>query len=108
MRVAVTATIAIALVAVGASSGTTTPGCGTGVLRLAPTFYGEAGGQFVQTLTATNVSRSDCALAGWPRVRIEDRRHRLVSLRIRRVVQGSLSPPYAPVRLAHRGQASFH
>jgi hypothetical protein len=67
--------------------------------------YGEAGGQFRQTLTFTNVGPEGCRLSGWPSVEVEAG----VSARVRRVVQGSpAAKPYAPVLLERGGAASFN
>jgi Protein of unknown function (DUF4232) len=77
-------------------------------LRLAATFYGEAGGQFVQTFTFTNVSRQACRMEGWPRIGIEVAPSQRVAVRTRRVVQGqSGGRPFARVLLRSQGAASF-
>jgi hypothetical protein len=95
-----------AMSAVGAPRGSAPP-CRSHALRLAATFYGEAGGAFIQTLTFTNVSRRGCSMAGWPRVEIETAGG-LARPRVRRVVQGNPNaPPFARVRLRSRGAASF-
>jgi Protein of unknown function (DUF4232) len=75
------------------------PRCSPARLRLAATFYGEAGGQFVQTLTFTNVGTHTCRLAGWPR---------LEGPAARRVVQGNpAARPFRSVLVRPRGAASF-
>jgi Protein of unknown function (DUF4232) len=45
------------------------PTCTATQLRLRPTLYGEAGGQFIQTFTLTNAGANACRLAGWPTLR---------------------------------------
>lgn len=67
-------------------------------LRAAATFYGEAGGSFVQTLTFTNQSRDACRLRGWPKVNLPSRR----------VIQGAATArPFVTVVLRSGAQASF-
>jgi hypothetical protein len=77
-------------------------------LHLAASFYGEAGGQFIQTFTFTNISQRVCRMEGWPSLEVEDVSHRPVPVRTRRVVQGQLGTrPFASVFLRARGAASF-
>jgi uncharacterized protein DUF4232 len=45
------------------------PACTATQLRLRPTLYGEAGGQFIQTFVLTNAGATACRLAGWPTLR---------------------------------------
>lgn len=45
------------------------PACIASQLRVRPTLYGEAGGQFMQTFTLTNAGANVCRLAGWPVLR---------------------------------------
>jgi hypothetical protein len=78
-------------------------------LHLAASFYGVAGGQFIQTVTFTNISRRVCRMAGWPSLEIEVASRRPVAVRTRRVVQGPLGArPFASVLLRARGAASFN
>jgi hypothetical protein len=73
-----------------------------------PAFYGEAGGQFIQTFTFTNVGRSVCQLRGWPSLELRGKSGRPVAVHSRRVVQGAQSaPPVRTVVLRRRGAASF-
>jgi len=109
VTVAVVAALsAMSLAATGSSNTSASAPCRSPQLQLAATLYGEAGGQFVQTFTFTNVSRRACRVAGWPKLRIEVRQHRAVAARVRRVVQGQLhAPPFVSVPIAPRGAASF-
>lgn len=69
-----------------------------------PTFYGVALGSFVQTFTFTNASHRACALAGWPRLALENRSR----VTTRRVRQGApTAPAFRTVVLRPRGVASF-
>jgi hypothetical protein len=64
--------------------------CRSAALRLVAAHYGEAGGQFGQTFTFTNISRRICTLAGSPSVKS--------SARTIRVVQGTRgTQPYRTV-----------
>jgi Protein of unknown function (DUF4232) len=75
------------------------PQCAAGQLRLAPTFYGVAAGQFIQTLTFTNVSAHACRISGWPSI---------VGVETRRVVQGPEGArPFKTVTLRPHAAASF-
>jgi Domain of unknown function (DUF4232) len=104
----VAALAALSLVAPGSSNTSASAPCRSAQLHLAATFYGEAGGQFIQTFTFTNFSRRACRMAGWPRLRVEGRSHRVVAARVRRVVQGQLhAPPFVSVPMRARGAASF-
>jgi Protein of unknown function (DUF4232) len=85
-----------------------TPVCRAQQLHLAPSFYGEAGGQFIQTFTFTNHAQSACRLPGWPTIRVRSKSGRAVSVRSRRVVQGPPSaPPFRTVVLHPHDAASF-
>lgn len=87
---------AAALVGVAPGSTASVPRCHTAHLRVAATFYGEAGGQFVQTFTLTNALRSACSVRGWPRFAVESRSGHRMRTSSRRVVQGS--PTAVPFR----------
>jgi Protein of unknown function (DUF4232) len=98
-RLPVVAALAAAAGLAGAASSLPHPQCSPNRLQLAATFYGEAGGQFVQTLTFRNRGQHSCGLAGWPT---------LVGVASRRVVQRAPSArPYRPVLLHTGGAASF-
>jgi hypothetical protein len=98
----------LAAYAPGSTSSSAFARCQPPQLHLAASFYGEAGGQFIQTFTFTNISRRACRMAGWPRLEIEVSSHRSVPVRTRRVVQGLPGArPYASVLLRARGAASF-
>jgi uncharacterized protein DUF4232 len=79
------------------------PRCDAGQVRFAASFYGEAGGQFTQTLTLTNVSRHACRISGWPRLAAVNGTGRVGT---RRVIQSS-TPPFKPLPLRPGGAASF-
>jgi hypothetical protein len=92
----------------GATNASSLARCQPLQLHLAASFYGEAGGQFIQTFTFTNVSRRICRLEGWPSLEVEVASHRPVPVRTRRVVQGPLrARPFASVLVRARGAASF-
>jgi hypothetical protein len=98
----------LAVAAPGSTNSSAFARCQPSQLQLAASFYGAAGGQFIQTLTFMNMSRRACGMAGWPSLEIEVASHRLVSVRARRVVQGQLGArPFASVLLRPRGAASF-
>ena len=98
----------LAVVAPRSGSSAAFARCQPSQLRLAASFHGEAGGQFIQTFTFTNVSRRVCRLEGWPSLEIEVASHRPVAVRTRRVVQGPQgAPPFATVLLRARAAASF-
>jgi hypothetical protein len=83
------------------------PVCRAQQLHLSPSFYGEAGGQFIQTFTFTNLSRSACRLPGWPTIRVRGKSGP-VSVRSRRVVQRAPSAPsFRTVALHPHDAASF-
>jgi hypothetical protein len=73
---------------------------------LAASIYGEAGGQFSQTLTFTNVSHRTCRISGWPRLAAVYGADTTGSVRTRRVIQSS-RPPFEPIVLRHRSAVSF-
>lgn len=82
--------------------------CRTAELRLVAHGYGEAGGQFRQTFTFTNVGGRTCLLAGWPTLTLKSPSGRAVSVRSIRVVQGALSAhPFRTVILRRGRAASF-
>ena len=94
----------LAVAAPGSANSSAFTSCESLQLRLAASFYGEAGGQFIQTFTFTNVSRRVCRMEGWPSLEIEVASHRPVPVRTRRVVQGPLrARPFARVLLRARG-----
>ena len=104
----VTAGCVLVVAAPGSSSSSPFPRCQPPQLHIAASFYGEAGGQFIQTFTFTNTSRRICRIGGWPSLEIEVALHRPVPVRTRRVVQGPLrARPFAGVLLRARGAASF-
>jgi Protein of unknown function (DUF4232) len=109
VTVAVVAALsAMSVAGPGSSNTSASAPCQSPQLHLAATFYGEAGGQFIETFAFTNVSSRACRIAGWPRLRVEGRSHRVVAARVRRVVQGQLhAPPFVSVPLRPRGAASF-
>jgi uncharacterized protein DUF4232 len=91
-----------------AGSTTSVPRCHSAQLRLAATFYGEAGGQFIQTFTLTNASRQACSLSGWPRVAVESRSGHPKRTSFRRVIQGSpTARPFRTVVLRPRAAGAF-
>ncbi len=82
--------------------------CRAGQLQLRPSFYGAAGGQFIQTFTATNTGGTPCSLAGWPSLRVKDRSGRMEAAPSIRVVQGSpTTQPFETVVLRPGSAASF-
>src|SRR5439155_19878206 len=98
----------LAVAAPGSANSSAFASCESLQLHLAASFYGEAGGQFLQTFTFTNVSRRVCRMEGWPSLEIEVASYGPVPVRTRRVVQGPLrAPPFALVLLRPRGAASF-
>jgi hypothetical protein len=100
---------ALAVAATGLGSPTDSPPrCRTRQLHLAPTFYGEAGGEFTQTLTFVNASRRPCSLRGWPRLSLQSKSGGLVRVASRRVRQGEPgTPAFRTVVLRSRHAASF-
>jgi hypothetical protein len=98
----------LAVAAPGSTNSSTVARCQPSQLQLAASFYGEAGGQFIQTFTFTNIARRVCRMAGWPTLEIEVGSHRQIPVRTRRVVQGPLNArPFASVLLRASGAASF-
>ena len=82
--------------------------CQAGQLRLSASFYGEAGGQFTQTLTFTNTGARACSLEGWPSLHVTDRAGRSKPASVIEVVQGHPSSrPFQTVVLHAGGAASF-
>ena len=99
---------AAALVGVAPGSTASVPRCRTAQLRFAATFYGEAGGQFIQTFTLTSASRSACSVRGWPRFAVESRSGHPMRTSSRRVVQGSpTSLPFRTVVLRPGSAGAF-
>jgi len=106
--VGATAGSALAVAAPGSTSSSAFARCQSAQLHLAASFYGEAGGQFIQTFTFTNISRRVCHMEGWPSLEIEVGSRHPVPVRTRRVVQGPLrARPFASVLLRAHGAASF-
>jgi hypothetical protein len=92
-----------------ADSTATLATCQAPQLSLSASFYGEAGGQFIQTFTFTNALTHRCQLRGWPTVNWERVDGRLVRMRPVRVVQVALgAQPFRTVVLRARGAASFN
>jgi len=92
-----------------ADSGATIATCQARQLNLSTTFYGEAGGQFVQTFTFTNTRYQPCQLRGWPNLngeRVDGRLVRMKSVRVVQVAPGAR--PFKTVVLFARGAASFN
>ena len=82
--------------------------CRSSGLALTAGHYGEAGGQFIQTFTFTNITPTRCRLGGWPGFQLADASGHLARTETRRVRQNA--PPAAawrPVVLAPHGAASF-
>jgi hypothetical protein len=105
----VTAGSVLAVAAPGSSNSSVFARCQSSQLHLAASFYGAAGGQFIQTFTFTNISRRVCHMAGWPSLEIDVVSRHPVAVRTRRVVQGSpKARPFASVLLRARGAASFN
>lgn len=104
-----------ALAATGADAGTAPAQLRGGVaqcrrsqLSLVATAYGEAGPQFAQTLTFTNVASTACELAGWPTIRAQDAHRRPLPTRTLRVVQTRPGArPFRTVVVKAQGAASF-
>jgi hypothetical protein len=98
---AIVAASAVLLPAAAFDGARTAAPCRSAQLGLVARHYGEAGGQFAQTFTFTNLSRRACKLAGWPSVR--------ASAGTIRVVLGKPGEqPYRTVILQPRGgMASF-
>jgi hypothetical protein len=98
----------LAVAAPGSTNSSALARCQPPQLQIAASFYGEAGGQFMQTFTFTNISRRVCRIGGWPSLEIEVASHRPVPVRTRRVIQGALRVrPFASLLLRARGAASF-
>jgi hypothetical protein len=83
--------------------------CNSSQLRLSATFYGAAAGQFLETLTFTNISHRACAMSGWPTIEVEDAAQHPVSMRVQRVVQGSsVAHPYRALIIRPSQRGSFN
>src|SRR5436190_17591614 len=88
----VVAPLVVAAAGLGSPTGSV-PRCLTWQLRLAPTFYGEAGGQFLETFTFANASRRRCWLRRWPGLSLEGRSGQPLRVSSRRVRQGAPGTP---------------
>ena len=85
------------------------PACRTGQLSLRATFRGAALGEFVQTLTVSNVGAHACEIGGWPRIQVEDVAGHQVLVPVRRVVQTPAhAKPFREVVVEPQGAASFN
>ena len=108
--VVVAGVVAVTVASANASSRAATgvPICQSQHLRLRASFYGEAGGQFVQTFTATSAGTTRCRLEGWPTLRLRNASGRTEAAPSIRVVQGRpSSQPFGTVTLQPGGAASF-
>lgn len=84
------------------------PTCAATQLRLRAGLYGEAGGQFMQTFTATNSGARSCRVAGWPNIQTTSPSGRNEAAPSIRVVQGRPSShPFVTVTIKPGGAASF-
>jgi hypothetical protein len=102
------AALGLSVVAFSAHAATPAPTCKAAQLRLRPTFYGEAGGQFVQTFTFTNTSQGSCQLAGWPTLRLVDASGKSEVAPTIRVVQGQpVTRPFRTVVVQPGRAAAF-
>jgi hypothetical protein len=84
------------------------PTCQSAQLRLSTGFYGEAGGEYTQTLSFSNVSRPACQLSGWPSlqaVNASGRRQQTKTVRVRQ--SSPPQPAWSTVILRPGGSASF-
>ena len=91
-----------------ADSTATLATCQARQLNLSTSFYGEAGGQFIQTFAFTNTLYHPCQLRGWPALNWERVGGRLVRMRSVRVVQVAPGArPFTTVVLPARRAASF-
>jgi len=98
----------VALAVASSRAVASVPTCESQHVRLRATFYGEAGGQFVQTFTATNTGTALCRLAGWPTLALRDASGKTHAAPSVRVVQGRpSSQPFRTVTLHPGGAASF-
>lgn len=112
-RAVVVAAIGVALavgsaVSVPSRAAVQIQNCQSRRLHLRASFYGEAGGQFIQTFTFTNAAAMPCRLAGWPTLRLRNPSGQATAARSIRVVQNRpSSQPFEPVILEPGGAASF-
>jgi photosystem II stability/assembly factor-like uncharacterized protein len=81
--------------------------CQVPQLALTAGSFGEASGEFIQTLTFTNVSSVTCQLGGWPGFQVADAAGHLVPTQTQRVRQGLSPPLWTRVVLIPRQTASF-
>ena len=86
------------------------PRCRADQLRLsAPNRWNAAAGSLLEPMTLTNVSASDCSLAGWPSVRRLDRAGRIIPARtFRYTYDATESVPFRTVALRSGHAASFN
>jgi len=84
--------------------------CRAAQLRLsAPSMWNAAAGSLLEPMTLTNVSGSDCSLAGWPAVRRLDRAGRIIPGRtFRYTYDATDSVPFHTVALGSGRAASFN
>jgi hypothetical protein len=102
------AALALSNVALSARAITAAPTCKAPQLRLRPTVYGEAGGQFMQAFTFTNTGQGACQLAGWPTLRLVEAFGKTEAAPTIRVVQGqSLTRPLRAVVVQPGTAAAF-
>jgi Protein of unknown function (DUF4232) len=83
--------------------------CRSDQLRLtAPKMWGAAAGSLIDDLTLTNASHASCSVAGWPAVRVLDRRGRPIPAAIQRWFYKQRAPaPFRVVRLRPGASATF-
>src|SRR5256885_13580431 len=98
----------LSVVPSSAPAAASAPSCTATQLRLRPTLYGEAGGQFMQTFTLTNAGANACRLAGWPTLRGVVASGKSESAPSIRVVQGNpAAKPFRTVVLQPGSVAAF-
>jgi hypothetical protein len=98
----------LSIVPSSAPAAASVPTCTATQLRLRPTLYGEAGGQFIQTFTLTNAGANACRLAGWPTLRGVVASRKTESAPSIRVVQGKPgAKPFRTVVLQPGRVAAF-
>jgi Protein of unknown function (DUF4232) len=100
--------VTLSVVAYSVRAATPAPTCTADQLRLRPTLYGEAGGQFIQTFTFTNEGANACRLAGWPTLRAVDASGHSEPAPSIRVVQGKpAAKPFDTVVVQPGSVAAF-